>query len=631
LEHPSQILQKYWGHSSFRGSQEEIIQAALAGKDVLALLPTGGGKSICFQIPAILQEGICIIVSPLIALIEDQVANLKKMGVKALGLSGAIYSEDLIDLMDNCIYGGYKFLYLSPERLSQPLILERIQQMNVSLFVVDEAHCISQWGQDFRPAYLDCGVFRTLHPKVPIMALTATATTKVADDILISLALNTPLIKRDSFVRSNIAFKVFFEEDKRYEVRQLCRSLKGSAIVYVRTRRMTQELAAYLTSNGVKTTYYHGGIPEKDKKKKLNLWLENTVQVMVATNAFGMGIDKPDVSLVVHYQTPDCIENYYQEAGRAGRNGASAAAIMLTNKTDEAQVKRQFLASLPDVAFVKLIYKKLNNYFQIAYGEGFGTNHLLNFQKFCATYRLNSFMVYNVLKILDRNAVLSLSESFTKATTMQFVVDKEVLLSYIEHHPEMEEVVQTILRSYGGIFQFETKINSYVLSKKLQISELAFKNLIEKLANDKIANIVIANTDFKIDFLVPREDDQTIQVFSKSIAAQNQLKTQRVAQMLSFIKNTNVCRSTQLLQYFGEISLNDCGRCDVCERKRGTNATTAQIQNDIITLLAERTVDSRTIQHLINKEHTLITEALQSLLEEGKIKVNTFNQYQIQD
>ena len=362
---PKEILQEYWGHAQFKGSQEKIINVILEGKDVLALLPTGGGKSICFQIPAMAKEGICIVISPLIALIQNQVGNLKERGIKAIALTGGIHFDEVNDLLDNCVFGNYKFLYLSPERLQQEIVRERIQKMNVNLIAIDEAHCISHWGHDFRPAYLDCSSLRGLLPETPVIALTATATKQVAADILDNLKFIEPVVFKDSFSRKNIAFKIYHEEDKRYRLKLLCSKIEKSAIVYVRTRRLAQEVAQYLNANKFSATYFHGGISKQEKEKRLNLWLNNKVKIIVATNAFGMGIDKPDVQLVVHYQIPDCLENYFQEAGRAGRDGLSAEAALITNTSDERLVRKQFLSILPDTAFLKLIYNKLNNYFRL--------------------------------------------------------------------------------------------------------------------------------------------------------------------------------------------------------------------------------------------------------------------------
>ena len=468
---PKEILGEFWGYTEFKGSQEEIINAVLRGQDVLALLPTGGGKSICFQIPALSKGGICIVVSPLIALIQDQVENLKKRGIKAIALTGGIPIEEVSDLLDNCIFGNYKFLYLSPERLQQEMVQSRIQQMNVNLIAIDEAHCISQWGHDFRPAYLECSQLRGLLPETPVIALTATATKQVANDIIDSLKFIEPLVVTDSFSRNNIAFKVFWEEDKRYRLKLSCCQLEKSAIVYVRTRRLSQEIAQFLNSSGCKATNFHGGISKKEKQERLYLWLNDKVQVMVATNAFGMGIDKPDVQLVVHYQIPDSLENYFQEAGRAGRDGATAEAVLITNATDIERARKQFLSLLPDTAYLKKVYGKLNSYFQIPFGEGNDQTFQLDFNTFCSVYQLNPMLTYNTLQVLDQNSVIALSESFSKKSTVRFLASKEQLFDYFEKNRALVKVAQTILRTYGGIFDFDTKINTRLIAKKSESAE----------------------------------------------------------------------------------------------------------------------------------------------------------------
>ncbi|WP_047245459.1 RecQ family ATP-dependent DNA helicase [Maribacter thermophilus] len=624
-----QILRKYWGHPHFRDSQETIIEAALKGEDVLGLLPTGGGKSICFQVPAMMQEGICIVVSPLIALIQDQVSSLKNIGIKAIGLTGGLSFEDISNLLDNCIYGNYKFLYLSPERLQQEIVQDRIRQMNVNLFVVDEAHCISQWGHDFRPAYLKCEIIRDLHPEIPIMALTATATTRVAKDIINSLRLSDPLVKRDSFSRKNIAFKVDKNEDKKFQLIQYCKALKKSAIVYTRTRRTTEELSRYLSAHGISSAFYHGGITEKNKKTTLAKWLNNEAKVMVATNAFGMGIDKADVALVVHYQIPDCIENYYQEAGRAGRNGEAAQAILLTNKADQEQVKKQFLSVLPDVAFVKLVYNKLNNFFQIAYGEGNDTKYRLNFNEFCSVYKLNAMLTYNALKILDQNSVIALSESFARKSSIQFIISKDVLHEYINKNRSVSDCVKLILRTYGGIFEFETKINTFSIAKKLNLPEKVVLEKLEVLATDGIIDYKASHSDLEVTFLMPREDDHTINRFANTIKEQNLLKKHQVQQMLSYINTDNVCRSRQLLLYFGEKQTTVCGKCDVCLANNEDLSNTDSLKIMVKKLLSTGRFSSRELQQHLDCSPNMLMIILKELLEDGEIKLNSKNEYEI--
>ncbi|WP_273274442.1 RecQ family ATP-dependent DNA helicase [Maribacter polysiphoniae] len=627
---PRTVLEHYWGFGSFKGSQKTIIDSVLAERDVLALLPTGGGKSLCFQLPALCKEGICIVISPLIALIQNQVEVLKEKGIKAIALTGGISFEEVNNLLDNCLYGNYKFLYLSPERLQQELVRDRIQQMNVNLIAIDEAHCISQWGHDFRPAYLECSTLRELLPNVPIIALTATATEAVAKDIVESLTLNDPLVVKDSFARNNIAFSVSWEEDKRYRLKQLCSNLDHSAIVYVRTRRSAQALATFLQTNGCSSSYYHGGLSKQEKKKRLDLWLSNKVKTMVATNAFGMGIDKPDVSLVVHYQIPDCIENYFQEAGRAGRNGKPARAILLTNNSDIEQVKNQFLSVLPDIPFLKLVYNKLNNYFQIPYGEGHNERFQLNFNAFCETYRLNPLITYNAFRILDQNSVLALSEAFSKKTTLRFICDKEQLFDYLDNNRDLAVIVQTVLRTYGGVFEFDTKINTVLVAKKAGVSEDKVLAVLKKLQTDQVIEYDERNSDLEITFLVPREDDSTINVFAKRVKALNSLKIRNVDAILSYIKNTKTCRNIQLLHYFGETQATECGRCDICKAKKELNVNlTTFVSEEIVRQLSIGAKSSRDLIKTLPFNEDVVLIALRGLLENERIRINTRNEYEL--
>ena len=626
---PLDILSKFWGFDSFRGSQEEIINAVVNNRDVLGLLPTGGGKSLCFQVPALMKDGICIVISPLIALIENQVDNLQKRGIKALGLKGGLKFSEVDKLLDNCIYGNYKFLYLSPERLQQELVQERIKAMYVSLFVIDEAHCISQWGHDFRPSYLTCSILRDLHPKAPMIALTATATKRVSEDIIASLNLQQPLVKKDSFYRKNIGFGVIMTEDKNNHLKQYCRKVKNSAIVYVRSRRKAEELSKFLLKNGLKATFYHGGIDQKAKSERLSLWLQDKVNIMVATNAFGMGIDKPDVELVVHYQIPDSVENYFQEAGRVGRNGASSKAILLTNTTDKLLVKKQFLEVLPDVFYVKKIYLKLNNYFQIGYGEYTETKFQLNFNEFCSVYKLNTFLTYNALLILDRNSVISLSENFSKKQTIKFKTGKETLYRYISENPKLEDFIKLVLRTYGGVFEFETQINTFLLAKKTQISESLIHLNFEQLATDNIIDYTSTTNDLEILFLVHRDDARTINRFAKIIEDQNQLKVENVSKMLAYIENDTICRSVQLLQYFGETQKGICGICDVCIKNKLGDVDVVDTKLKIIEYLKFNKANSIELHYRLNINQHIIINAIQELLEENQIALNSINQYEL--
>lgn len=629
MQTPLDILKTLWGHTEFRGSQKASIDALIAGRDVFALMPTGGGKSVCFQVPALVKQGICIVVSPLVALIQNQVNALKEKGIKAIALTGGIPHTELIDLLDNCCYGNYKFLYLSPERLKQEMVQNRIRQMNVNLIAIDEAHCISQWGHDFRPAYLDCVILRELAPDVPVIALTATATETVSNDILSALQLHEPLLAKDSFARSNIAFSVVWSDDKKYKIKTWCSALKSSAIVYVRTRRNAQDLSNYLNNNGCSAAFFHGGISKEEKRKRLELWLENKVQTMVATNAFGMGIDKPDVELVVHYQIPDCIENYFQEAGRAGRNGAAAQAILLTNKTDQQELKNQFLSVLPDTAFIKTIYNRLNNYFQIAYGELPETIFKLNFNAFCDTYQLNTILAYNAFRILDQYSVISLNESFSKKTTVQMLVGKQGLFDYLEKNRALVSIVQTLLRTYGGVFDFETKVNPFLMAKKAETSEARVLEVLAQLQKDAIVSYEAQDNDLALVFLLPREDDLTIHSFANKVAERQQLKVAQMDSMLAYLANDKTCRNKQLLAYFGETAHTSCGTCDVCRSSETESAVSKEISSDILQCLQQANSNSRAlIETLQYSEVEIITE-IKQLLEDGLIKINTKNEYEL--
>jgi ATP-dependent DNA helicase RecQ len=631
--HPIEVLERYWNHTSFRPLQEDIIASVLNNEDTFALLPTGGGKSICFQIPALIKDGICIVVSPLVALMKDQVNQLKQRDIKAIALTSGLSYSDLDTQLDNCIYGNYKFLYLSPERLQQPIVQERIQQMNVNLIAVDEAHCISQWGNDFRPAYKNIFTLRELHPHVNCIALTATAKADVIKDTISSLDFLDAKIYKASFKRSNIVYNVIHTDDKNYQLNQLLNKHKRSSIIYVRNRKATIYLSNYLEAKGFSTTFYHGGITNKEKTERLQLWTSNQKRIMIATTAFGMGIDKPDVETVIHYNLPESLESYYQEAGRAGRDGNTAFAIILKKHVDQDHLKGQFLSTMPSIDFIKHVYNKLCNYFQIPYGEGEQTIHQLNFKDFCNTYNLKSGLTYNTLRILDRTSIIALNQQFNYKTKVQFLVSNPVLFQYLETHKAQNLVVKSLLRTYGGIFDFPTKINLDIIAAKANCPEKQLIAILKDLEQHDIISFDIANTDSEITFIKPREDDKTINPIIKIVTQQQKLKHQQVHAVIDYINNNSDCRSTQLLKYFGEITKEDCGMCSVCMTKKGNTShyTDENISKSILKELHKQDLSSRQLLTLLPYTEKEILNTIMHLMEYNKIKITNTNKYQLSE
>jgi len=629
LSSPIQILSQYWGFTSFKPLQEEIIKSVLNGKDTVALLPTGGGKSMCFQIPALAQEGICIVVSPLIALMTDQVNALNELGIKALSITGGISFDELRTLLDNAIYGKYKFLYVSPERIQQEMVQNSIKQMNVNLIAVDEAHCISQWGNDFRPAYKNITVLRELHPLVPIIALTATATPEVLEDTISELKLELPAVFKNSFVRPNIAYEVSKEEDKLYKVQQLLKNNTGSAIIYVRSRKTAVETSSHLNSLGIDSIFYHGGISAKERKKQMQAWRSGKVPTMVATNAFGMGIDHPNVRFVIHTQLPESLESYFQEAGRSGRDGNYSRAVVLYNEYDKILVKKQFVDALPTPKDLKNLYRKLNNYFQVSYGEGEFDNYSFNFTDFCNTYKLNTLLIYNGLNSLDRLGIIQLSKEFGRKSTLQFLIPSEKLLQYFEKNLLASVIGKTLLRLYGGIFETPTNINLDLVTSKTGQTVTTIISVLQKMEQQEIILLTLHITDASITFLVPREDDKTINVVAKEIETLNQKKASQVASVLQYIENDKVCKSLQLVQYFGETTSEVCGICSVCTSKKNTTPKKEikLIAEKINILLEESEMTSREISETLTFTETKVLKVLTLLLDSGKIGINVKNQY----
>ncbi|AEH01997.1 ATP-dependent DNA helicase RecQ [Lacinutrix sp. 5H-3-7-4] len=630
MQHPIDILERYWNFTSFRPLQEDIINAVLQGDDTFALLPTGGGKSVCFQVPALVKDGICIVVSPLVALMKDQVQALQAKGIKAMALTSGINYNQLDTLLDNCIYGNYKFLYLSPERLQQDIVQARIRQMNVNLIAVDEAHCISQWGNDFRPSYKNITKLRELQPTVNVIALTASATPNVVEDIVKELDFISPKIFKQSFLRSNLSYMVFHEDDKYYRLETILKKNPESSIVYVRNRKATLEISSFLNNRGFSTTHYHGGLTNNEKDNALDNWMQNRKQVMVATNAFGMGIDKADVKTVIHLNLPESLESYFQEAGRAGRNGNKAFAVILKNNSDETLVKNQFLNVLPKVDFIKIVYRKLSSYFQVSYGEGFDLTFDFNFNAFCKAYNFNTLLTYNALLLLDRTSVINLSKQFNQKVLVQFIVSNTALFNFLETHKEVSTVVKSILRTYGGIFEQETKINTVLIAEKASIKEDAVFAVLQLLEKAQIITFKNSKTDAQVTYLQPREDDKTINRIATIIRQQNQLKEHQIQSVLNYINNDDLCKSTQLLSYFGETEIEPCGICSVCITKKPQKSVDLKnAQLLIIKALEQGELSSRALFTKLNIPENQIQIILKQLLEHNIIKLTDTNTYKL--
>jgi ATP-dependent DNA helicase RecQ len=560
---------------------------------------------------------------------KDQVQNLQNLGIKAIALTGGIHHDEIINLLDNCEFGNYKFLYLSPERLQNDWILERIKNLPITIIAIDEAHCVSQWGHDFRPAYLKISKLKEYFPKVPFLALTASATERVQEDLILQLKLNNPQIFTKSFERENLAYMVFEVEDKGYLMEQILRKNPQSSIVYVSNRRACSDTVSQLEIMGFSATYYHGGLSPKDKENHMQLWMNEKVQVMVATNAFGMGIDKANVKTIIHLHLPQNLENYYQEAGRAGRNGEKAFAIMLVNPSDIIQSEMQFLNVLPDKAFLNFVFIKLCNFFQIAYGEGIDEQFSFNMNQFCLKYNLPTLKVYNAIQFLDSQGIISLSQEFTEKISLQFIIPSKEVIRYMSLNPQDEEIILTILRTYPGIYDSQIAFNLQLIAKKATRDEMKVLSLLQKLKEKNIVDYIAKSNDATITFNEVREDERTINKVSKYLIAQNELKTQQLQSVLQYINEKSICKNKVLLKYFGETIEDDCGICSFCITKTKTKKSTSSLSDKIIELLTIQDLNSRDIQKLTKFPKDDVIFALQQLLENNTVILKPNNLYSL--
>jgi ATP-dependent DNA helicase RecQ len=583
---PLHILREYWGYGSFRPSQEEIIDHALAGHDTLALLPTGGGKSICFQVPAMCKEGICIVVSPLIALMKDQVENLRKKGIEAYAITSEMHYNEIDRYLDNSVYGNTKFLYVSPERLKSDLFIERFKKMKVNLIAVDEAHCISQWGYDFRPPYLQIAEIRQWHPKVPVLALTATATEDVVEDIQKKLQFERTNVVRKSFERKNLGYVVMNRDDKYNKLLEVVTKLKGSGIVYVGTRKRTREIAEYLLANDISASWYHAGLKPDWKAKVQDSWLKGETRIIVATNAFGMGIDKPDVRVVAHMDIPANIESYFQEAGRAGRDLKQSYCILLWNDQDMEFLKNRHEDRFPEKDFIKTVYKSLGSYYSLAIGAGLNTNRQFQLDDFLKTYSLPAFKTYSALKLLELAEYISITDAVYSPSKVIFKIDQRSLYSYQVSHSKIDPFITVLLRSYSGLFEHYTSIREDLMASRCNVTQKQIVKWLQELHQQKVLEYIPQSDAPKLTFTADRVHEDRLYLPTDIFKTRKQREEIRLQAMISYI-NASDCRSRVLLRYFGETGAPHCGVCDICKQAR-KEGISPELWDQISEVLLER-------------------------------------------
>ena len=584
------ILEKYWGYPAFRPLQEDIIHSVCEGKDTLGLMPTGGGKSITFQVPALVMEGICIVVTPLIALMKDQVDNLRRLGIKATAVYSGMTRQEIIGQLENCIFGDYKFLYVSPERLATDIFLSKLQAMNVCLLVIDESHCISQWGYDFRPSYMKIADVREQLPGVPVLALTATATPEVVNDIQERLHFKEKNVFRKSFARKNLSYIVRRTEDKINSLVYILGKVPGTAIVYVRNRKRTKEVATILREAGISADFFHAGLNRDEKTLRQSRWKNNECRVIVSTNAFGMGIDKPDVRLVVHLDMPGSLEEYYQEAGRAGRDEQRAYAVALCSNTDTAKLKKRLADEYPDREFISRVYDALGNYYQIAMGYGLDTVHDFSLIDFCSAYKFSHLQAHHALKILELAGYIEYTEEQDNASRLVFSATRDELYKYLHQDKNTDEVIQCILRSYTGLFSDYVYINEGLISTRTGLSQQEIYDVLIGLSKYRIVNYIPHKKTPLIIYTRTREELKYLSIPRSAYEERKERFENRMNRVIEYINEDRVCRSRMLISYFGEKGISDCGCCDVCLAKNDSglnNHTFNAIRDTLLETLEE--------------------------------------------
>ena len=597
------ILEKYWGYPAFRPLQEDIIHSVCEGKDTLGLMPTGGGKSITFQVPALVMEGICIVVTPLIALMKDQVDNLRRLGIKATAVYSGMTRQEIIAQLENCIFGDYKFLYVSPERLGTDIFKSKLQAMNVNLLVIDESHCISQWGYDFRPSYLSIADIREELPGVPVLALTATATPEVVNDIQERLHFKEKNVFRKSFVRKNLSYIVRQTEDKLNSLIYILGKVPGTAIVYVRNRKRTKEVAVMLQQAGISADFFHAGLNRDEKNLRQRRWKNNECRVIVSTNAFGMGIDKPDVRLVVHLDMPGSLEEYYQEAGRAGRDEQRAYAVALCSNIDCTKLKKRLADEFPDRDFISRVYDALGNYYQIAMGFGLDTVHDFSLVDFCTAYKFSHLQAHHALKILELAGYIEYTEEQENASRLVFTATRDELYRYLHQDKKTDEVIQCILRSYTGLFSDYVYINEGLISTRTGLSQQDIYDVLVGLSKYRIVNYIPHKKTPLIIYTRTREEVKYLSIPRSAYEERKERFESRISRVMEYINENRICRSRMLISYFGEEEPSDCGCCDVCLAKNDSglnNHTFNAIRDALLDALADGPAEAKKLMENIS-------------------------------
>lgn len=621
-----EILKQYWNYDNFRGIQEEIIESIGKGHDTLGLMPTGGGKSITFQVPALAQPGLCLVITPLIALMKDQVRNLRDRGIKALAVYSGMTREEIVVALENCIFGDYKFLYISPERLDTDIFRAKLRNMKINMITVDESHCISQWGYDFRPAYLKISEIRELLPTVPVLALTATATPEVVKDIQTKLGFREDSrIFRMSFERKNLAYIVRNTESKQEELLHILNSVSGSAIVYTRNRKRTREVAELLVNNEITATFYHAGLNNDVKDQRQRSWLSGESRVMVATNAFGMGIDKPDVRLVIHVDLPDSPEAYFQEAGRAGRDGQKAYAVLLYAKSDKATLSKRITDTFPDKEYIRKVYEDVNYYFQMAMGDGLGCTFAFNLDEFCRNFKHFPVQADSALKILTRAGYLEYTDEQDNASRILFTIHRDELYKLRETDPETEKLINVILRSYTGLFTDYAYINEDSLVIRSGLTRQRIYEILLMLTRRHILHYIPRKKTPYIIYTRERQEAGRLAITRDIYEERKESYITRIKAMTEYATAEDKCRSRMLLRYFGEKNEHNCGLCDVCLSKHHSGMKLGEFQemeNQIREQLETSPLSAATLLNRINGEREKAERVLSYLLSEEIIQSN---------